>query len=231
MPPQVLALARRAWEDRARNEYVGVMVMRRLHGLLVDLNAPMDLQELALEMTLQEQRHTRLCVAAAASLGSSAEIGFDLAELQQARTTEPLPLQLVGMAIGTLALGEAVALRLIVHAIKAVPSSGYRDLLRQIARDEVLHASLGPALIRELRDAAWFPWPGEKPAGEMLERQLQALRARDVVEPDEAAAFEDPASAAALMAVGIPPSVGFKGAYFAALEPIAQDIREALGAT
>ena len=36
----VLAIARRGWEDRAAAEYVGVMIVRRFHGLLVDLNAP-----------------------------------------------------------------------------------------------------------------------------------------------------------------------------------------------
>ena len=51
----VLAIARRGWEDRAAAEYVGVMIVRRFHGLLVDLNAPMDLQELALQMMVQEQ--------------------------------------------------------------------------------------------------------------------------------------------------------------------------------
>src|SRR5262245_61067206 len=68
--PDVLVTARKAWEERARAEYIGVMVVRHFHGLLVDANAPMDIQELAITMMLHEQRHTALCVGAARALGS-----------------------------------------------------------------------------------------------------------------------------------------------------------------
>ena len=53
--------ARKAWEDRTRSEYTGVMIVHHFHGLLVDLNAPMDLQEVALTMLKQEQEHAALC--------------------------------------------------------------------------------------------------------------------------------------------------------------------------
>ena len=79
----VRQLAAAEWEERARAEYIGVMIVRRFHGLLVDLNAPMDLQELALTMMVQEQQHASMCMAAARSLGSDSELSFPLAELQQ----------------------------------------------------------------------------------------------------------------------------------------------------
>ena len=54
---EVREVACRAWEDRTRSEYIGVMIVHHFHGLLVDLNAPMDLQEVALTMLKQEQEH------------------------------------------------------------------------------------------------------------------------------------------------------------------------------
>ena len=71
-------LALQAWGDRTRSEYSGVMIVRHFHGLLVDLNSPMDLQELALAMVLQEQQHARLCMEAVKSLGGSPELTFEL---------------------------------------------------------------------------------------------------------------------------------------------------------
>ena len=79
----VLTAARNAWEEHAKSEYYGVMISRRLHGLLVDLNAPMDLQEFVLNIILQEQQHCNLCSQAAKSLGSNQILAFDLKRLQQ----------------------------------------------------------------------------------------------------------------------------------------------------
>jgi hypothetical protein len=217
----VRTIASRGWEDRARSEYVGVMIVRRFHGLLVDLNAPMDLQELALVMMAQEQHHAGLCVEAARALGSPGEISFELGELQQARSGAPMEQDLLQMICGTYAVGEVVAMALIRHALKALPSSGFRDILAQIARDEVLHAGIGPRLLRSIRGGVpprWLGWPGDAPICAFVERQRAAMRGRDVVEPDEAALFEDPAAAAQLMAVGIPPSGPLKAAYLSALE-------------
>ena len=60
----------RCREDRTRSEYIGVMIVHHFHGLLMDVNAPMDLQEIALTMVKQEQEHAALCMTAARALGS-----------------------------------------------------------------------------------------------------------------------------------------------------------------
>lgn len=221
LPPRAAAVARRAWEERARSEYIGVMVVRRFHGLLVDLNAPMDLQELALAMLLQEQQHAALCTTAARALGSDGTLGFDLLELQQPRSTAPVAHQLLEMVVSSYCVGEVVALALIQHSIDVLPPSPYRDILRRIARDEVLHGRLGGpllALLTDPRSRGWFEHPGPDVARAMAHAALSTMRARDVVEPDEAALFDDPATAEALVAVGIPPSLGFRARYHEALE-------------
>jgi hypothetical protein len=204
-----------------RAEYVGVMIMRRFHGLLVDLNAPMDLQELALAMTFQEQQHARFCGAAAGALGSDLEIAFTVEELQQARTDAPLEEQALAMILGTLLCGEGTALELLKHSIAELPKNGFSEVLRLIARDEVLHAGIGTKLFAWLRQNPtndWLAYPGDAWVNNFVLHQRAVMAQRDVVEPDEAALFDDPQAAQQLRAVGIPDSRGFVACYRAALE-------------
>ena len=220
LEPEVLAVARRGWEDRLRSEYVGVMVMRKFHGLLVDLNAPMDLQEVALILTLQEQSHTRLCADIADHLGSDNHLGFELEELQQERSGEPLDEQLWSMLLGTFICGEGVAFELLKFCLKRLPKTPYTEALRAIARDEVLHATLGLKLLDKLRrhPSAWIDYPGDAWVTKRLRAQLTAMRGRDVVEHDEARFFEVPGAATELEALGIPDSRAFVRCYHEAID-------------
>lgn len=219
MSPAVRALARRAWLERARSEYVGVMIARKLWGLCVDVNAPRDVQELAIRMVLDEQRHLSLCISAAEALGAAPAVAFDLGELQQVRSEAAVGAQLLEMLIGTYAVGEAVALALVSHAVKALPPSGFRDVLRTIAADEVLHGRIGLALVKVARGGVeWLAWPGDGAVADIARRWRDAMRGRDVVEPDELAAFEDEAAAEALRGVGVPEPAAFRAAYHRALD-------------
>lgn len=211
-------IARRGWEDRAGAEYVGVMIVRRFHGLLVDLNAPHDLQDLALRMMVEESEHTRLCLAAAASLGSDGELSFELSALQQPRSSEPLDLQLLEMCAATYGVGEVVAMHLITYCLRALPPSPYRDVLQRIASDEARHARIGATLLRHLRDdrPGWLRWPGDAWLVEVVRAAVAALRDRDWVEADElvyaAGAGADVGSVALLAALadyGVAPADGF----------------------
>ena len=217
----VRLIAQRAWLDRARSEYVGVMILKRFWGLLVDVNAPMDLQELALRMLLDEQRHTHLCIAAAESLGADPEISFDVSELQQARSQASVTEQLLEMIVQTFAIGEATALGLIRFAISDLPGSAYRDILKTIAGDEVLHGRIGVAILTAARAGqtdAWLPWPGDERVDALARPYLNSMAARDVIATDEAILFKDPEAARQLRAVGIPDSETFKSAYHQALD-------------
>ena len=230
----VRTIARRAWIDRTRSEYIGVMVARRLWALLVDVNAPADVQELGLKMMLDEQRHTRLCMAAAQALGADPEVVFDFSELQQGRTQESEVLQLLEMAVGTYAIGECTALELVVHAYKEVPASGFRDVLKVIAADEVLHGRIGMALLEQARSGKtmpWLPWPNDTSIRDIARAHVDAMLQRDVVEPDEAELFEDPKAALQLKQLGIPDARRFKAKYRAILEETIAENFKRLGIT
>lgn len=217
---EVRRRARRAWEDRTRSEYVGVFVMRRFHGLLVDLGAPLELQELGLVLTLHEQVHAGWCLAAARSLGSTGDLDFEVQALQQARSDAELSTQLVEMLVGTFAVGEVVAGGLLRHTLGALSDSPYRDLLVRIAKDEVLHARIGPVLLAALR-AGQLPWlddPGPAFIEATFARYRAAMARRDVVENEDLALAPDSAINRGLLALGVPPAAAFKAAYFESLE-------------
>ena len=223
-----ISAARKAWEDRTRSEYTGVMIVHHFHGLLVDLNAPMDLQEVALTMLKQEQEHAALCMTAARSLGSDGEVVFDMEELQLMRTSSPLEDQLMGMLVGTYAVGEVVAHRLLRHAIRALPANPYQDILRRIYKDEVLHAHIGPLVINSIRTAEeprWLPYRGDEQLANEFTKFIQSMRARDVVEEEEIALFEDESLRKELMELGVPPSIPFRNAYF---ESLNTDVRKSV---
>lgn len=212
----IVALAKRSWEDRTRAEYLGVLIVHHFHGLLVDLNAPADLQELALVMLLQEQRHAALCNHAASTLGGTGEVGFEPQELLFLRTDEPLETQVWRMILGTYCCGEVTALALIHHAIRALPPSPYRNILKRIAKDEVLHAAIGPNLLaacRSTQSPSWLPYPGDITVRRIVLEQMEIMQARAVVEPDEIAAFSDPDATVKLKTLGVPDSQGFVAAY------------------
>jgi hypothetical protein len=216
--PEVLAVARRSWEDRARQEYVGVMLMRHFHGLLVDVNAPMDVQEVALTMLVDEQRHTALAIDAARSLGSDGELSFELDELQLRRRGDPAA-ELLDLLLGMFVVSEVVALDLLLHTIKVLPLSSFRDVLRDVAKDEVFHARLGSLVLGSLRgDDPWMPYPGDDVAVALVGGQVQRMRSRDVVNESERELFADLSARTELEALGVPCSDLFRDAYFKSLD-------------
>ena len=146
---------------------------------------------------------------------------FDLEELQQLRTHAPLSEQFLQMVIQNHAVGEVTALGLIRYALSDLPESGYREVLKTIAADEVLHGRIGPQLLRAVRAGQtehWLKWPGDGVVRRLRDEYRDAMSRRDVVEPDEVQIFQEPSYAELMRAVGIPDSSGFHTAYHRALD-------------
>ena len=214
-------VARRAWEDRAVSEYVGVMGMHYFHGLLVDANAPMDLQELALLFVLQEQQHCRYFRSIAVSLGSTRQIAVPIDELSIQRTDEPLNLQIVKYVFGTLFCGEQIALDLLSWTIKNVPDSPYREAMKQILKDEVMHTQMGSDLLKVIRNQtqeSWCEYPGDSWIQHLLEDYLAHMLSRNIIVEEEVACFENPSQASQLLSMGIPNTKAFQKQYLVAVE-------------
>ncbi|HKP95834.1 MAG TPA: hypothetical protein VJ385_08770 [Fibrobacteria bacterium] len=221
--PRLRKAAREGWENRVRAEYEGMTLARRFHGLSVELNAPMDIQELALRMTLQEQQHARYCMAAAASLGSAGLITFEAARLGAPEGARDPRQAFWEMVCGPYAVSEVAAFRLLSASLRMLPPSGYKGILETILEDESLHARIGFLILssarlpRRKRRPDWIEAPSDAWIRAYASRFIEAGLRRDVIDPAEAALFADPAGDRALRALGIPPSEAFKSAYFDAL--------------
>ena len=176
-----------------------------------------------------------MCMAAAQSLGSDGKISFDLMELQQARSNLPIEEQLLRMLATTFMVGEVTAFALLAHGVRALPPSGFRDIMREILRDEAGHARIGQTVLRVLREqqqTTWARYPGDETIAVWVEEAQANLRRRDVVEAETVTLHEDPEASAQLMLLGIPPSTTFRQAYLTAIEAdVATAMRQVTGST
>ena len=228
-PAEVLEVARRNWEERVRSEYLGVVIFRHLHDLLINLSAPLDIQQLAITLMSHESHHALLCLEAATSLGAGKDYVFDRVELALPRSRDPLPVQLVDHIVTVLCCGELVAYQLLTWTVANLPPSPYRDVLTRILKDEVLHARVGYTLLRSIKQEGWCPWPGDTHVREVIARYAQALRVRDVVDEEEVALFQRAGATEVLLQLGVPHPDGFREVYFSSIPSVWQIPMEQLG--
>jgi hypothetical protein len=219
IPAQARAIALRGWEQRLRSEYAGMLLARRFHGLTIQLNAPLDVQEIALTIQHHEQRHAGYCHAAAASLGGSGELGFDTARLDGGDLTRPSGTAFWETVCGEFAVSETVAFGLLAFSVRSLPPSGYRRILETILADEALHTRIGFLLLSRLRTSgkdgapAWIEAPDEAWIRDYVRRYVAIGLERDVVDPREADGYRNPVLAAPLGKLGIPEPSAFAAVY------------------
>ena len=80
---------------------------------------------------------------------------------------------------------------------------------------------LGLQVLQQVKSgepAPWIPWPGADAIAAMARGQIDYMKQRDLVEPDEARAFDDPQLAVELQGLGIPDSRHFRRIYDESLE-------------
>lgn len=219
-PTEALEVARRSWEEKVRSEYLGVVIFRHLHDLLINLSAPLDIQQLAITLMAHESHHALLCLEAAHNLGAGKDYVFDRAELVLPRSRDALPIQLVDHIVTVLCCGELVAYQLLTWTVAQLPPSPYRQILTRILKDEVLHARVGYTLLRSIKNDGWCPWPGEEHVRQVISKYEQALRVRDVVDEEEVALFKQGEATDVLLHLGVPPPEGFREVYFSAIPSV-----------
>ena len=216
LPKPVIETAMQTWEDRARSEYIGVLIMRKLHSLLIEVNAPTDLQYLALTMENHEMRHAMLCVEAAASLGHNREISFFRRDLTQDYQPRQQSEALLKMICGTLICGESIAFEMLTHSLAVLPETSFRNILRSIAKDETLHAGIGIEILEGLRkenQPCWLDYPGDIWVENFIRKFLEEMEKRPVIDPEHIKIFESSDSAEQLSSLGIAPPIEVLNCY------------------
>lgn len=149
--PLALRAARRIWKLRMVNEYRSATVFSGLLPQLVEAEATVDVQTTVLRCAMDEIRHGALCGALVEALGGEPAVETDLAP-------RPLPdhagctpreralrnLLFVGC------LSETAAVATTQEEREQTRDPVVRRVIDQICADEVLHARVGWAYVREV---------------------------------------------------------------------------------
>ena len=72
--------------------------------------------------------------------------------------------------------------------------------------------------IRANQNTPWIRWPGDELIASMAKSQIDYMQTRDLVEPEEIMAFNQPELAKELQQLGIPDSREFRQIYDESLE-------------
>jgi hypothetical protein len=211
LPQDLMAAALLVWQNRAISEYQGALMFNDFYGLLVNLNAPMNLQLLANQMATEEMSHAIACFSIAKHFGFDGS--FQIRALQG--STEVSHANLYHFVISTFLMGEYVAFHLLADTIRQVSSNVYKETLRRILRDESVHARIGVKFIAFARsnNPDWCPYPGDQWIQEQIQFHREYFLGRDVIEPAEVKAFQSAKGRKHLPTVGIGDPERMKSLY------------------
>lgn len=210
-------ICRIVWLNRAISEYAGSVRLNDFYALLVNLNAPMNLQKMAVDFMAQEKDHAILCFRAAQAFGFDGD--FDISESQSEMTQTPEK-QLLQILLSTFLVGEHIAFKMLVDTVRQIPANNYSQILRSILRDEAAHAKIGARVLGYIRchNPRWCEYPGDDCVQEQIERTVMWYRTRDVIEPLEVKMFSQPGIRKQMLESGIGDPVRMKSLYFRCLE-------------
>lgn len=226
LPERLRNVARRAWEERARTNYVGVQFVRRVHAMLSELHAPGDLLELALIICTHKQQHVELCITAAESFGGDGTLSFELSDLEPSQPGQTTIDGVMHELTGTYALSEIVRLALLERTLDDLTPSDYRNLVLYMARDAVLHARFIHGVLGHIREGAeWMPYPGDAWVRASVDRSRRRLRRWSVADPAEVRLFQHAQYVDLLRSVGVPDPSEIQACYFTSLD---HDVDKAL---
>lgn len=149
--PDALRAARRIWKLRMVNEYRSATVFSGLLPQLVAAEATVDVQTTVLRCAMDEIRHGALCGALVEALGGEAAMETDLSprplpehEGCTARERALRNLLFVGC------LSETAAVATTQEEREQTRDPVVRRVIDQICADEVLHARVGWAWVRQV---------------------------------------------------------------------------------
>ncbi|MEO7093466.1 MAG: ferritin-like domain-containing protein, partial [Polyangiales bacterium] len=158
---------REEWRARIAAEYTSAAVTQHLVLWLIQAGAPPDLIEAGLAIVGDELVHSQMSHAVYVAAGGTQPPAIDREQLQLARRSEQLELDILRVAVRVFCLGETVAVPLFSHLRADCTEDVARDALDRILRDEVRHRDFGWDLLDWLLSSS-------------LADEIPALVARDL---------------------------------------------------
>jgi hypothetical protein len=139
MTPRV----REEWRARIAAEYTSAAVTQHLVLWLIQVGAPPDLIDAGLAIVADELVHSRMSHEVYAAAGGTAPPAIDRDQLALPRSSDPLELDILRVAVRVFCLGETVAVPLFRHLREHCTEPLAKAALDRILRDEVRHRDFG----------------------------------------------------------------------------------------
>lgn len=163
------------WRENAKTEHASVAAFARLILDLMALGAPPDLVAAAHADSLDEIRHTELCLSLARALDGREEGPLPFPEAQRVSTLPRVrSLALAKLAVDSLidgALHEGVSARILGRLAHRCEVPEIQAVLKEIAADEGRHAAHGWDVV------AWCVAAGGRPVEQALRGAIRTLPA------------------------------------------------------
>jgi len=139
MTPRV----RDEWRARIAAEYTSAAVTQHLVLWLIQAGAPPDLIDAGLAIVADELVHSRMSHEVYTAAGGTQPPAIDRDQLALPRSSDPLELDILRVAVRVFCLGETVAVPLFRHLREHCTEPLAKAALDRILRDEVRHRDFG----------------------------------------------------------------------------------------
>lgn len=145
-------VVRDSWRARMIHEHASSAVFAGLVGFFIEANLPLELKTTVCRMALDELFHAELCGRVVESLGGLAVVETDLALEPMPRHRDCPPVErALRNALFASCLSETVSMALLAAELERCEEPFIRQVIKQLAADEVSHARIGWAVF----DLVW----------------------------------------------------------------------------
>ena len=143
-PAELIAQARRVWQQRLGTEHRSVQIMTRFLAEVVGAGDPLEVYATALDLVEDEIHHTALCAALCEALGAPAMLPDELALRDPPEfVAAPMPQRALTTAIQMLAINETLSVAFIEDLHDRCGNPAVKRVLWATIEDEEAHRELG----------------------------------------------------------------------------------------
>lgn len=154
--PALIERARRTWESRVLTEFRSIQIMNRFVTEILGAGDPLEVWAPAVDLILDEVRHTALCVSLTRALGGTPRFPDPIELRDPAPYLEaPMAQRAIATAITMLAVNETISASFIEDLRVRCTEPAIRRVLDATASDEEGHQQFGWSYVE--RSLARFP--------------------------------------------------------------------------
>ena len=143
-PAELVAQARRVWQQRLATEHRSIQIMTRFLAEVVGAGDPLEVYATAVDLVEDEVHHTALCAALCEALGAPATLPDEVALRDPPEyLAAPMPQRALTTAIQMLAINETLSVAFIEDLHDRCANPAVKRVLWATIEDEETHREIG----------------------------------------------------------------------------------------